>query len=308
MPDVFTVLFCAPGVRGASASAPLALLSPSTRGLRSRLAAAGVRFTMPLAPDADVGADGALRELQEYERANPGSTRIYGGAHAGAAGVDHTPSSALIILGQLPVHALFNFLHNFRPADSSRDVPLLLAGAPFEHACIAPLRLVAGARQRLEPHGAALGAGAGGDGVMSSRREVVFHATVRSAAGAVVPIGPWTISRLCEVLRGSQDGEFAARFDAAPHTPAFNLALPLPEEEDNARGGGGGGAGGATSRRAAAADAAAAAREPPQPRGAYGNAAERAAAREPLGWPDEVLGAVVCKDGIFTLPPQDTKR
>jgi hypothetical protein len=298
-PDAFTVLFCAPGVRGASAAAPLALLSPSTRGLRARLAAAGVRFAMPLSPDADAGADGALRELQEYERANPGSTRIYSGAHAGAAGVDGTPSSALVISGQLPVHALYNFLHNFRPADSSRDVPMLLAGAPFENACIAPLRLVAGARQRLEPHGASLGA-AHADGVMSSRREVVYHATVRAAAGSAVPIGPWTIARMCEVLRSSQDGEFAARFDAAAHTPAFNLALPLPED-DGGGGGGGGGAGGATSRRSAAA---AAEREPPQPRGAYGSEAERAAAREPLGWPDEIMGAVVCKDGIFTLPPE----
>ena len=63
--DTFGVLFCAPGVRGGPADAPSALLSPSTRGLRVRLAAAGVPFDMPLAPDADAGTEVALQELHE---------------------------------------------------------------------------------------------------------------------------------------------------------------------------------------------------------------------------------------------------
>jgi hypothetical protein len=319
--DAFAVLFCAPGVRGAAADAPAAMLSPSTRGLRGRLAAAGVAFAMPLAPDADAGAHGALAELQEcaaalrlrwhnstqradaatprrrYERANPGSTRIYAPTHAAAAGVDGTPASALVVSGTLAVHALFNFLHNFKAADSSRDVPLLLAGAPFEGASIAPLRLAAGARQRLEPvatvgaRGAAPGAAAAG-AATSTRREMVFTASVRAASGSI-PLGPWNIARLCEVLRGSQDGEFGARFDALPLTHAFNLALPLDDTRDGA-GGAAGGAGGATS--------AALPPPPPPPKGGYASEAEREAARAPLGWVDDVMAAVVCQDGMFSLP------
>jgi hypothetical protein len=303
VPDAFAVLFCAPGVRGAPPDAPAALLSPSSRGLRARLAAAGVRCDMPLAPDADAGAEDALEELAEFERANPGSTRVFAPAHGGAR-VDGTPASCLVAAGTLRVHALFNFLHNFKQADSAKDVPMLLAGVPFEGACLQPLRLAAAAATRLEP-AASLGGGKGGEAgerggggggggaATSSRRERVYTATVRSAASGV-PLGPWNLARLCEVLRGSQDGEFTARFDAHPLTAAFNLALPLAAAADAGAAGADDGAGAAAGGAGAAVP----------PRGAYGSAAERAAAREALGWPDDAMAAVACANGIFTLPPQ----
>jgi hypothetical protein len=276
--DAFSVLFCAPGVRDAPADAPGAVLSPSTRGLRMRLVAAGVAFCMPLAPDADAGAEGALEELREFEKANPGSTRLYAAAASGAAGVDGTPASAVVVRGTLPVHALLNFLHNYRAPDSARDVSLLLAGAPFEHAAVQPLRLAAAARQRVEGRGVVSALGADG-AATSHRRELVYAATVRSATPGV-PLGPWNIARLCEVLRGSQDGEFSARFDALPHTPAFNLVLQPPK---------------APGLRA----------EPPAPaaKGRYVSEDERCAARLPLGWPDELMSAVACRDGAFYRPP-----
>jgi len=286
--DVFSVLFCAPGVRDAPPDAPAAVLSPSTRGLRMRLAAAGVAFAMPLAPDADLGAEGALAELREYERANPGSTRLYAASNSGAAGVDGTPQSALSVRGALAVHALLNWLHNYKAPDSARDVPLLLAGAPFEHAALQPLRVTAGTRQRTEGRATTAGLGGpggGGEGAATSnRRELVYAATVRCAT-AGVPLGPWNVARLCDVLRGSQDGEFSARFDALALTPAFNLALAAP-----AKGGPDG-------------DGRAPAPAPPACKGRYASEEERAQARLPLGWPDEVMGAVGCRDGAFYRPP-----
>ena len=282
--DAFSVLFCAPGVRDAPVDAPAAVLSPSTRGLRMRLAAAGVQFAMPLAPDADAGAEGALADLREYERANPGTTRLYAAASAGAAGVDGTPASALLVRGTVEVHALLNFLHNYKAPDSARDVPMLLAGVPFEHAAVQPLQLVAGARQRMEGRGvtAALG---GGDpsaaAATSSRRERIYVATVRAATPGV-PLGPWNVARLCDVLRGSQDGEFSARFDTAALTPAFNLVLNPPPST-----------GGGTRAEA----------PPPAAKGRYVSDDERAAARQPLGWRDEVMTAVACADGAFYRPP-----
>ena len=284
-PDAFSVLFCAPGVRDAPADAPAAVLSPSTRGLRMRLLVAGVQFAMPLAPDADAGAEGALAELREYERANPGSTRLYAAASAGAAGVDGTPASALLVRGAMEVHSLLNFLHNYKAPDSARDVPMLLAGVPFEHAAVQPLQLVAGARQRMEGRGvaAALGGG-GGDpsaaAATSSRRERIYVATVRAATPGV-PLGPWNLARLCDVLRGSQDGEFSARFDTTPLTSAFNLVLTS-----------------AVSGAGMRAEA-----PPPAAKGRYVSDDERAAARQPLGWRDEVMMAVACRDGAFYRPP-----
>ena len=200
--------------------------------------------------------------------------------------MDGTPASALLVRGAMEVHSLLNFLHNYKAPDSARDVPMLLAGVPFEHAALQPLQLVAGARQRMEGRGvaAALGGG-GGDtsaaAATSSRRERIYVATVRAATPGV-PLGPWNLARLCDVLRGSQDGEFSARFDTLPHTPAFNLVLSPSSGE---------GAG----MRAEV--------PPPAARGRYVSDDERAAARQPLGWRDEVMTAVACRDGAFYRPP-----
>ena len=212
-----------------------------------------------------------------------------GGGGGGGGGVDGTPASALAVRGATAVHALYNFLHNYRAADSARDVPLLLAPCPFEGATVAPLSLVAGARQRAEQPalgdaGAAEGGGGGKHNATSSRRELVYTACMRASVPGV-PLGPWNVTRLCDVLRGSQDGAFAARFDPHPHTTAFNLSLPLAD---------------------AAAGAAAAPPEPPS-KGGYANAAERAAAREPLGWPDDFMTSLICQDGLFSRVAAHTR-
>ena len=287
LPDVFSVLFCAPGVRGAPLDAGMAILTPSTRGLRQRLRSYGVAFNTPLAPDADAGATEALEELAEYERHNPGSTRGAVQGAAGAVGVDGTPRSSTVVCGCESLQALYNFLYDFRLADSSRDVPALLAGAPFAHCALRQLQLATGTRTREQA--AAQQALSQSQATTSARRERV-HAAILS--GGVV--APWHVSRLLELFRDTQEGDFTLRLDTLPPTAAFNLAAA----EEAAR---------ALHSCAAADDDDVAARVRVEcaPRGAFGSAEERAAARGPHGWADCVAEGLQCVEGAFsTLAPQ----
>ena len=271
-PDAFSALFCAPGVRGAGARNGLALLSPTTRGLRARLRREGVPFVTPLAPDADEGAEQALAELAEYEAAHPGSTRVFAAGHGAAAGVDGTARSCVMVRGALGCAALHNFLHEYRPSDSGRDVPQLLAASPFEHACHRPLALAVGRALRE-------GAAAGGP------RETVYTATLSGG-----PLAPWHLLRLCALFARTQRGAFSARLPAAmAGTAAFNTSA-AGQVSSWADGG--------SEPPGAAGD------ETPLP--AAGGAVqplERAELRRAGGgrwWLDGTAEAIACCDGLFS--------
>ena len=177
-------------------------------------------FSTPLAPDADAGATEALEELAEYERHNPGSTRGAFQGAAGAVGVDGTPRSSTVVCGCESLQALYNFLYDFRLADSSRDVPALLAGAPFAHCALRQLQLATGTRTREQA--AAQQALSQSQATTSARRERVHAATL---SGGVV--APWHVSRLLELFRATQEGDFTLRLDTLPPTAAFTASASI---------------------------------------------------------------------------------
>ena len=304
-PDGFTALFAAPGVRMDGAlpgGGGCAWVTPTTRGFRQRMRRYGVDFTSPLAPDADAGASDALEEeLAEFERHNPGSTRgLYapsrlGATNAGGAGggmVDGTPRSVCVCAGTAAVHALFNFLHGYTSPDAAKDVPVLLAPVPFFGCAIMQLGLVVGTTTRdvaadVTQLGSQRPAASQPAAATGACTRVLVHTATVTCPGSMPGIAPWHLARLLALFRDTQQGAFSSRLETAPSTAAFNLAASQP---------------------------AAVATETPDefgaavtctvPRGAYGTAQERDAARgsQALGWPDSVCDALHCVDGQFTVP------
>ena len=223
---------------------------------------------------------------------------MYAEARAGAGPAlqdsDNTPTSALTVVGTLATHSLFNFLHAAGLAhawagagDAGRDVPLLLAAAPFEHASLQPLRLRTGQRVRLlgaaDPSSDAPPESRPGGAATSGRREAVYTATVRAAVDGI-PLGPWNVSRLLEVLRSSQEGAFDARMDTHALATAFNLRLPMEPA-------------------AAGPQLSDAGQPAPPPPGSEWEAEGREMRGAGLGWEDDVCAALRCRDGLFSRMP-----
>lgn len=125
------VLFTAGGVRGNRE--PQALISQTTKVLRARLAAAGVEFSMPLAP--------ATATKPEPTGSSKGKADEVERPH-GKAGLvkDNTHQSMVMVSGPVAVHGLFDFLYNETsmqpPNDDPCDVPTLLGPVAFEGATL----------------------------------------------------------------------------------------------------------------------------------------------------------------------------
>jgi hypothetical protein len=155
-PPPQTVVFAAPGTRGSGCVT--ALVSQSSRHLRSRLTAAGLDYAMPLAP----GTGTSKSLLDPGEGGGDGDAgQQQGNTRSSKTVRDWSPQSVLMFEGAQAVHGLFDYMmHEVRlwgpPAGASSssstqgvgtqplapgpgpgeqqaaDVPLLLAPEPFE--------------------------------------------------------------------------------------------------------------------------------------------------------------------------------
>lgn len=113
----FVALFCAPGIRGERE--PVAILSRSSKSLRTRLAHWGIKFTMPL-------------------HRSKGESRSGGTAwHESISGLDD-PASLVHTEGTTNVHLLFCCLRMYFSEAESRDVPTLIAPQSFLYSSICP--------------------------------------------------------------------------------------------------------------------------------------------------------------------------
>eukprot|EP00850_Spirogloea_muscicola_P020375 SM000214S06769 [mRNA] locus=s214:52871:55776:+ [translate_table: standard] len=168
------VMFQASRTAGQWPSECRAIVTASTRGLRSMLDDQEVRFSMPLCNGSTLAALDDLRELKELEAANPGQTRTVDTV----AAQDNSPRSLLLIEGRNNVHGLFDFLLNYRHLggpSAGRDVPMLLSPVPFCGACLRSPELALRQFQRAD----------GGEGGM--RYCLDLRGMVRFGSLVVVP-------------------------------------------------------------------------------------------------------------------------
>ncbi|KAG1672702.1 hypothetical protein FOA52_005179 [Chlamydomonas sp. UWO 241] len=281
-PKPYTILVCARGTRGV-AGGPHALVSQSSGGIRAKLSAAGVAFTLPLAPahgdEARRAVAVKLRRVDDVDDLD--AIAAAAGDHgAGEGGTprwtsarDHTPESMLLFVGATAVHGLIDVLMNkvhFQEQTflgrEPADLPTLLAPVAFEGAIPAPPLLRA-----LPPPAASAGAH-GGAGLQ--RQGSVGGARAAggedggggSIGGACVelsgPVPPWTLHRLLTLMQAQGEGGGVAgaaggareagggvatvQLDADASCLGLNLVVAgaLQQQQQQGRKGGGGADGG----------------------------------------------------------------
>ncbi len=239
-----------------------AVISTSKRWLRERLRAAGIPFTMPLAPDAaardtDEGpAKDVREELDALRRQDWGvgghgtvqleiiDRRRRPKANAGGGGSGEVPRhrSQLVVSGALAVHGLFTFLadlaHSLAPS-AVGDVPRLLALKPFAHGTLGRLQVAANTPVQRTLLEAAAGGG-GMETVYQLRlRGPVLPSQLRRLAGVV-----HYFNNTAEAAKGAgagavpkgamAEGDWSLTMEVAPGTEAFNNGGWQGEEGEEA--------------------------------------------------------------------------
>jgi hypothetical protein len=184
----YTILFSSSGLRGSSR--PQAVVSQSSTALRNRLTRLQLPFSMP-------GME------QQQHAAGEGCAAL-------PAKYDGTARSQLHMEGDAAVHGLFDLLYTEASfsswGEAGVDLPLLLAPAPFEGACLGQpgVQLMQGA---LVMGAAGEGCGDGGSG---HKLEV----------SGLVPC--WAVQRLLQALGSGGCSQFTAHLVTAGASETLN--------------------------------------------------------------------------------------
>lgn len=199
-----------------------AYISQSTRGLRSLLNDHDVCFSMPLCHvEVEHDAEADLAELSEIEHRNLGQTY----RQDSVSRVDNSPQSLLAFTGNSNVHALYDFLLNYRSFLTSlnaTDVPALYAPSPFPNAslCIPEVRC-----KEIKRADAVIPSSTGSD---TDETEYILNPSAGSTSYSIevkdTILPPWVICRLCAAM--SSDGRtFESFLTTQPLSNGLNIAL-----------------------------------------------------------------------------------
>jgi len=217
----FIAMFVGGVVGGRRQDACSAYMTRSTRGLRRLLLEQDIMFSMPFAnSEASTITPEDLRELSEFEKSNPGQTRLVDDR----ATADNGPKSFMCFEGVPNVHRLYDFLLNHRSLLSltaAVDVPVLHAPVPFDNASLTTPELSCRRVERVDrvarPHCVEKKT----SGLEPSKEPssgVLYTMEIKG----VFP--PWVVKRLCAVLQVSQSSGFEASFLTEPLTEGLNVA------------------------------------------------------------------------------------
>ncbi|XP_024526479.1 protein downstream neighbor of Son-like isoform X1 [Selaginella moellendorffii] len=182
-----------------------AYLSRSTRGLRALLQKQGVSFSMPLCKlDSKPASAEELQELSEFEKLNPGQTRLVDSM----AAVDNSVQSLLAFNGSQSVHRLYDFLLNYRffvGSMTRADVPVLYSPVPFHNASLKVPEVCSKQMQVID-----------GSAVSTNNS---YSLEIKATC-----LAPWVISRLCVALRRLHKETFEVSFTTEPLSEGLNIA------------------------------------------------------------------------------------
>ncbi|KAJ7519675.1 hypothetical protein O6H91_20G050200 [Diphasiastrum complanatum] len=219
----FVVLFVDGDICGRKRGTFSAYMTRSTRGLRRLLQEQDIRFSMPLCKfEPGIATYEELQDLREFERSNPGQTRIVDSMVT----IDKSPKSLLAFLDNQNVHRLFNFLLNNRLMlnFTIADLPTLHAPVPFHHAS---LRVPEVRCKEVQLPSATMQ-----PGFQQSRKNSAYvepHSetlmqTVYSLEIKDAQLAPWVVSKLCTVLQKSHCANFKASFVTDAFTEELNIS------------------------------------------------------------------------------------
>ncbi|XP_065857624.1 uncharacterized protein [Euphorbia lathyris] len=223
----FIVMFICSSVSGVTKQSCNAYISQSTRGLRSMLKEHGVCFSMPLChSQVEQATTEDLVELSEIEKQNLGQTR----RPTSLSDVDSSTQSLLAFCGNKNVHALYDFLLNYRSSLtflSGVDVPLLYSPVPFQNAALSAPEIRCVETKRVDNAAAHPGDSEHNNGEAFSLRSSI------EITDAYIPT--WIISRVCALLR-SEGKSFEASFITERTSIGLNVALKTFTEKIDSKG------------------------------------------------------------------------
>ncbi|GER26924.1 protein downstream neighbor of Son [Striga asiatica] len=218
---LFVVMFTAYDGASKIRSSCYAYVSQSTRNLRSLLKEHDVSFSMPLCSSKleEVTAEDIV-ELSHIEKHNLGQTR----AIESLIGVDNTPQSLLMFSGNKNVHALYDFLLNYRSFLTSLnggDVPVLYSPVPFENAALSTPEVRCKQVRRIDYLSSRLKNSNTDSEPKSSGSGICYSVEIKDAY-----LPPWVISGICNAML-SNGGDFEASFSTESTTNGLNVGLDV---------------------------------------------------------------------------------
>ncbi|KAG5055788.1 hypothetical protein JHK85_008298 [Glycine max] len=201
----FVVMFTGGDSSGKSKCSCHAYISQSTQGLRSLLREHDLCFSMPLCHSkVEQVSTEDLVELSEIEKQNLGQTRRL----RSFSDVDNSPESLLAFSGNNNVHALYDFLLNYRfllTSLSSVDVPVLCSPVPFQNSALSSPDIKCVETRRAEDIAASYNGSIWKDGE-SAQGSSDSLCTIE-IKDALLP--PWIICGIC-ALMASEGRSFEA--------------------------------------------------------------------------------------------------
>ncbi|KAJ8513878.1 hypothetical protein OPV22_004312 [Ensete ventricosum] len=218
----FVVLFIGGKFIGKKRHSCNAYLSQSTRGLRSLLREHSVSFAMPLChAEVEQATEDDLVELMEIEKRNLGQTFHL----ESLSDVDNTPQSLLSFSGNKQVHALYDFLLNYRfflNSFNGCDVPVLHAPVPFLNASfhVPEVRC-----KEIRKADMVIPSSRGSD---TEDLETISGSSARGLCYSIeikdTVLPPWIVCGICAAM--SSDGRsFESIFTTEPMSAGLNVAL-----------------------------------------------------------------------------------
>ncbi|XP_047318863.1 protein downstream neighbor of Son-like isoform X2 [Impatiens glandulifera] len=197
-----------------------AYISRSTQGLRSLLKEHDICFSMPLCRSkvVEVAAED-LVELSEMEKHNVGQIRRLNST----SGVDNSEQSLLAFIGNNNVHALYDFLLNYRhllKSLASDDLPVLYSPVPFHNATLSAPEVrckeVRRADNVLLPLKPSM---TNHEQNQASPASLFYSIEIKNTC-----LPPWVISTFCEVI-SAKSTSFEASFVTMPNSSGLNVVL-----------------------------------------------------------------------------------
>ncbi|KAL6507801.1 hypothetical protein OROGR_023996 [Orobanche gracilis] len=216
----FVVMFTAYEGSSKTKCSCYAYVSQSTINLRSLLKEHDVSFSMPLCRSKveEVSAED-LVELSQIQKHNLGQAR----ATESTIGVDNTPQSLLMFTGNKNVHALYDFLLNYRSlliSLTGGDVPVLYSPVPFENAAHSTPEVKCKQLRRVDRPSQLKDSYMDSD-PKSSYAGICYIVEVRDAY-----LPPWVVSGICDVMR-SHGGDFQSSFSTESTSVGLNVGLDI---------------------------------------------------------------------------------
>ncbi|XP_014494846.1 uncharacterized protein LOC106756781 [Vigna radiata var. radiata] len=223
----FVVMFTGGDSSGKSKCSCNAYISQSTQGLRSLLREHDVCFSMPLCHSkVEQVATEDLVELSEIEKQNLGQIKRL----RSFSEVDNSPQSLLAFSGNNTVHALYDFLLNYRfllTSLSSMDTPVLCSPVPFQNSALSSPDIKFTETRRAEDIAASYCGSIWKDGEPTQgSSDGLCTIEIKDTL-----LPPWIICRMC-ALMSSEGKSFEASFATDFSSIGLNVALKSISEKE----------------------------------------------------------------------------